>query len=1016
MTESSRQVEPATGGGVGGLWPPGRPGLDHDDDGRLDVRAYLARAGDLDEAGVLRLLGRDQAERWLDGVRIPAEAYLQLHPALRGDSTSAFELVYGEFVLRESLGELPSVEEFVWRFPRFADRLRRQLEIHKALRAEEKTAGPGGGDLGSGAGPGDEDGEGEPGRAAIGPQVWGFRIASELGRGGMGVVYKAWQTSLNRPVALKVIRAGTYSDPEVAARFRDEAELAARFQHPNIVQVYEVGESDGVGYLALEYAAGGSLSAKLAGSPQEPGEAARLVELLARALGYAHGRGIVHRDLKPANVVLTEEGVPKVTDFGLARLLEQPGGLTQSGEVVGTPSYMAPEQARGAASSITPATDVYALGAILYEMLTGRPPFLGATPLSTLEQVSGQEPLPPAKLQRHTPRDLEVICLKCLEKDPARRYPSAEDLADDLRRFLDGRPIVARPSPGWERAWKWARRRPAGAAALATVAAAALTLVAGGLVYNARLRAAVQTARAAQREADASARAAHEQRNLTLKTINRLVSLVKRRLGTTPATRSVRQAALDTAVEGLEEIARGTAESAPDLSRAVAHQELGDIFRRTGRTADARRQYEQARRLAEARAGGAAPDVTAAECLHQTYIGLGELCLTADDPVGARRYFRRGVELAEALEAAGRTSDELRQRRIEAYLELGRSHSFAGDLAEAEAWFRKSRDLARRWEADAPGNLQASDLLASSYRKLADVRKLAGDAASAADDYLKAIAIARRLVAAEPGNLEFTSHLAVALDDLAGIASSGNDPDRARALFGEAAALFKGIAEADPEDVEAQIKLIQTEHKLARVEMAGARFEPAAALLRGALDRLTQLDHQGKLAERPSLRSSQLKAMTSELPYCEAAPGALRDLASARAQPAPLAARLLLLRARTRSGVDCQREVAEAAEALAGLAATAGDADADGLYEVARALASFTGDLDANRIPCLEAPLRPDLRRRCAERAVAALAGAVDRGFHDPRLLENDHSFSPLRQDPGYRSLVERLKRAPDGR
>src|SRR5262249_48089170 len=224
--------------------------------------------------------------------------------------------------------------------------------------------------------------------------------------------------------------------PEVAARFRDEAEVAARFHHPNIIQVYEVGELEGQGYLVLEYAGGGSLQQKLGGNPQPPREAARLIEPLARALNYAHQRGIVHRDLKPANVVLTEDGIPKVTDFGLAKLLERGAGLTQTGDIMGTPSYMAPEQAQGTPSDVTPATDIYALGAILYEMLTGRPPFKGATPLSTLSQVAGQEPLAPGKLQRHTPRELETICLKCLEKEPKKRYATALDLADDLRRFL----------------------------------------------------------------------------------------------------------------------------------------------------------------------------------------------------------------------------------------------------------------------------------------------------------------------------------------------------------------------------------------------------------------------------------------------------------------------------------------------------------------------------------------------------------------------------------------------------
>ncbi len=299
----------------------------------------------------------------------------------------------------------------------------------------------------------------------------------------MGVVYLAEQAALKRLVALKVIRHGVNATPEEVARFRAEAEAVARLQHPNIVQIHEVGDQDGVYYLALEYVDGGSLDRQLAGTPREPRAAARLIETLARAVHHAHRRGILHRDLKPANVLLDAQGQPKVTDFGMAKSLQGDSGLTASGLVVGTPSYIAPEQASGKFGGVTPAVDIYGLGALLYEMLTGRPPFKGATPLSTLEQVVSQEPVAPGRFQRHIPRDLETICLKCLEKQPGRRYASAEALADDLGRFLSGRPIVARPIGAWGRAWKWARRRPIEAgltAAVLVVAVLGLT----GIVWQ----------------------------------------------------------------------------------------------------------------------------------------------------------------------------------------------------------------------------------------------------------------------------------------------------------------------------------------------------------------------------------------------------------------------------------------------------------------------------------------------------------------------------------------------------
>jgi WD40 repeat protein/predicted Ser/Thr protein kinase len=313
----------------------------------------------------------------------------------------------------------------------------------------------------------------------IGP----FTVISELGHGGMGVVYLAEQPALRRLVALKVIRHGVNATPGEIARFLAEAEAVARLQHPNIVQIHEVGEQDGVYYLVLEYVDGGSLDRQLAGTPREPRSTAGMIETLARAVHHAHGRGILHRDLKPANVLVDAQGQPKITDFGMAKSLQGDSGLTASGQVLGTPSYIAPEQASGKHGEITPAVDVYGLGALMYEMLTGRPPFKGATPLSTLEQVVSQEPVAPSRFQRHISRDLETICLKCLEKQPSRRYATAEALADDLGRLLSGRPIVARPVGAWGRVRKWARRRPIEAClTMAVVVVAVLGL--SGIVWQ----------------------------------------------------------------------------------------------------------------------------------------------------------------------------------------------------------------------------------------------------------------------------------------------------------------------------------------------------------------------------------------------------------------------------------------------------------------------------------------------------------------------------------------------------
>ncbi|MGO9469030.1 MAG: protein kinase domain-containing protein, partial [Isosphaeraceae bacterium] len=305
-----------------------------------------------------------------------------------------------------------------------------------------------------------------------------YALLKELGRGAMGVVYKARQISLDRLVALKMIKAGALAEEEDLRRFQNEAEAVARLDHAHIVPIYEVGEHDGNRYFSMKLIGGPCLQKVLAPYAGDPDAAAKLMATVAEAVHHAHQRGILHRDLKPSNIVLDEQGQPHVTDFGLAKRVEGVSELTISGAIVGTPAYMAPEQASGIKRLVTVLSDVYGLGAVLYALLTGQPPFGADTVLETLDQVREQPPAAPSRLNPKVPRDLEIICLKCLEKDPQRRYSSAQALADDLRRYAAGEPIVARPVRALERAVKWARRRPAIAGLMATVVVAVL----GGLI------------------------------------------------------------------------------------------------------------------------------------------------------------------------------------------------------------------------------------------------------------------------------------------------------------------------------------------------------------------------------------------------------------------------------------------------------------------------------------------------------------------------------------------------------
>jgi tetratricopeptide (TPR) repeat protein len=432
----------------------------------------------------------------------------------------------------------------------------------------------------------------------------GYQILGELGRGGMGVVYRARQQALNRLVALKVILGAGHAGQDQLTRFRAEATTAAQLQHANIVQVFEVGEHHGQPFFSLELVEGGSLADHLKGEPQPPGEAAQLVRTLALAVHHAHERGVIHRDLKPANVLIAQgmedqkqlgstlvaghwSSRLKVTDFGLAKQQSSESGLTASGAVLGTPSYMAPEQAAGKGQEVGPRSDVYALGAVLYECLTGRPPFRGPTVMDTVLQVMTDEPVPPSRLQPKVPRDLETICLKCLAKKPDARYATAADLAADLGRFLTGEPVQARPAAAVARAWKWSRRHPA----LATVGfifAVPLPILLGVMVYlwaegRAARRAAEEERAAAVRsrdEADHERALAQGYLKSALGTMDKVLNRIgDDRMARVPAIQEDRTAILADAVEFYESLLR------LDSTDPAVRAQSADMYGRLGRIA-----------------------------------------------------------------------------------------------------------------------------------------------------------------------------------------------------------------------------------------------------------------------------------------------------------------------------------------------------------------------------------------------------------------------------------------------
>jgi tetratricopeptide (TPR) repeat protein/tRNA A-37 threonylcarbamoyl transferase component Bud32 len=601
-----------------------------------------------------------------------------------------------------------------------------------------------------------------PLKAGDGTTVAGYELLSELGRGGMGVVYKARQKSLNRLVALKMLLHTGHARPEDMARFHVEAEAIAHLQHPNIVQVFEIGEHEGCPFFSLEFVEGQSLSAKIDSTPQPPAEAARLVQQVAEAMDVAHRRGIIHRDLKPANILLTTEGQPKVTDFGLAKRFEDAGdGPTREGAIMGTPSYMAPEQAAGKTREVGPAGDIYSLGAILYDMLTGRPPFRGTTLLDTLQQVQRVEPVPPVRLQDRVPRDLDTICLKCLEKDPKKRYTSAGALAEDLRRFLAGEPILARPTPTWERAWKWARRRPALAALTAVSVLAVVGVLSLAFLWlDSSRRAAEGIAEQQKKLADYQTQEARKEHELWQQA-------ERQRLRAEARFRDAREAVdvMLTEVGGIklahephmEKIRREL------LEKAVAY--YGRFLKDKGDDASLRWEAGLAR------------------------LRLGEIRRMLGEPGRAEAEYRKGLAQIEDLERT--SSGQLKYRRELAigYNNLANLLREVGKLPEAEKLNGQALTLRRELPSDA-ANLK--DLAAVCNNRGIILQKLARPR-DAEQSFQEGEKILARLADGSPRELSYRQELARCLDNLGTLQAAMEKPAKAAATLGRARDLLEKL-------------------------------------------------------------------------------------------------------------------------------------------------------------------------------------------------------------------------------
>jgi tetratricopeptide (TPR) repeat protein len=720
-----------------------------------------------------------------------------------------------------------------------------------------------------------------------------YEVLGELGRGAFGVVYRARDTKLNRPVAIKVLQVGADASDDELARFRGEAEALGSLQHANIVQVYNTGVHRGMPYLVMELVEGGNLFQQLHGQPRQVREAAALVETIARAIHAAHDKGIVHRDLKPANILLSVEGTPKITDFGLAKRLDHSLGLSRTGQAIGTPSYMAPEQAEGK-KDIGPGADVYALGAILYELLTGRPPFRGPDILAVLEQVRGSDPLSPSRLVPRLPRDLSTICLKCLEKSPERRYSSALELADDLRRYLDGHAIVARPAGRLERLWRVVRRRPLQAAlASVTVLVAVLVAVLSWvLVEDGRQKKIAELKReqeqAIHQKEEQIQKFTQDEHERSLGALDGILRLVlKGPLSNKPGLEPLHRELLDYYEKLIQR--QEQSDLAPPDKLAEACLRLGLLIHKTGKLADARNALDRAERL-YVRLSQAAPDrpdsrrrlartrlergrvleglglvkparadyesaLALLEQLHRDWPAeprnqrdLGEvlqwlavLCAGNETDAGRKEalgYYRRALALRQ----------DLCQRKAPIQgdrADLARTQGFLGDLllemsdlAGADAAYWESHRIREKLAKDDPENDDAHFQLARSYANFANYQIRVRALDTAINFLEQTLKLRRELVARNPAVTEYQTDLADVCGDTAELlllrgGTTGNRERRQRALelAREAEAIYRRQQKSDEQSINVRRGLAESLTLRARLLVDTAPAEAGPLLI-----------------------------------------------------------------------------------------------------------------------------------------------------------------------------------------
>jgi len=791
-----------------------------------NLLAFLTEAAQLDPSQRLDVLLMDQNERCLLGQYIPVETYLRLvRPPL--DSKALVQLCCNDFVMRHKVGQSPHKRDYLERFPEYEDDLKRQFMVDEAL------------------GEGDDTPLGPPAIAQVQvpskcsepletdsknfPVIAGYEILAELGQGGAGVVYKARYVGLNRLVALKVFFPGAFGDKHKLSRFRTEGRILAQLNHPNIVQIYMIGELDGRPYLVLEFVEGQDLEKTVDRKPQPERHAAQMVNVLARTVQAAHERGIVHRDLKPQNVLVMPDGTLKLTDFDLAKDMTATR-QTETGQIIGTALYMAPEQAEGRNSDVGPRTDVYALGAIFYELLTGRPPIKGETYLDTLKLVSAKDPEHPSRLVPKLSRDAETICMKCLEKKPHRRYASAGELADDLKLFLENKAIMARRPTLGGRAARCMGRHPT---AVRIIGVALVLTVVGLVLDNLRIRQEQVRTEKAQVRAQATQTAC-------LGALGLLLKQAEEERGSQERCATL-QEIRRTAEEVFDQYSHDK-DTKQLMARVCAA--LGDMYKWLGRYNEAEESIRRAVGLMEDLVNEFAEEPAYRRELADHCHRLGSLPQYADRSKGDDLRLR-ALTLRQKLldQHPGERSYRLDLARSLAA--KASSTRKKGRLEEAEGLYRETFNLM----GDVPPGHAVPLDLAVALMNYGALQKDLGRYAKAMDAFDRARDMFRALVKSHPNRPSYIEALARLHEHRGLLLRRQRQYEDARAEHEAAALLLNNLIESFPAIPAYQLELVESRVNLSNVLQDTSRPHEAEVALRRALDLLQ------KLPESPTRQS-----------------------------------------------------------------------------------------------------------------------------------------------------------------